>query len=329
MAAALIVCGAGSAARADDFDGPNAAAARALFDEGMKLFEAGRYMEACPKLEESNRLDPGMGVKYRLAICYESSLRIASAWALFTQIADEAAAAKMPEREKVARARAESLKLKLPRMIVVVPKEVAATQGLEIKVDGRPLGAAMFGTSLPVDGGAHAISVAAPGRRRWETIAHASEAATITVTIPTLTEEPQVAPVGSGGVVASQPGSGGWTGRHTGGLIVGGLGIVGIGIGAALGMDASGKHGDSKAECPSRVGCTARAIELEDQAKASATGSTVAMIAGGAALAGGAILFFTAGLPGGGSERDKKASGAAVSVRASAEGAMVTLQGGF
>jgi hypothetical protein len=326
--ASLLLCGAAGSAHGDDFDGPNAAAARALFDDGMKLLDAGRYAEACPKLEESNRLDPGMGVKYRLALCYESSLRIASAWVLFTQIADQAAAAKLPDREKVARGRAESLRLRLPHMIVVVPKDVASTPGLEIKADGRVLGAAMFGTSLPVDAGAHTVAVSAPGRRTWETTAQASESATMTVTIPQLQEEPVVGPIATG-TGQPVPASPGWSGRHTGGVVVAGLGLVGIGIGAVFGMDATGKHADSKAACPSRTGCSARAIELEDQAKGSATGSTVAMIAGGAALAGGAVLFLTAGWPFGASAKDGKSGGAGVRVKASAQGATITVEGGF
>ena len=52
-------------ARADD------AAARAaavqLFDEGDKFMQDGHYAEACPKLAESNRLDPQLGALLYLA----------------------------------------------------------------------------------------------------------------------------------------------------------------------------------------------------------------------------------------------------------------------
>jgi hypothetical protein len=338
--AALTCLAVALPALADDVDAPKVAAARSLFDDAMRLTEAGKHAEACPKFAESNRLDPGMGVKYRLAICYENTARLASAWALFTQVADEAAAARMSEREKVARGRAEALKLRLPRMIVLVPEEVAKTPGLEVKRDGELVRPAMFGTSIPVDSGQHVVSVSAPGKRQWETTAQASEAATITVTVPVLQSEPEVGPIATATATAAATTTAmatpveadapaGWGGRHTAGAVIAGVGLVAIGIGAGFGADATGKHNASKAACPARRECSPNAIELENAARGSATGSTAALIAGGVALAGGAVLFLTAGWPFGASGAGEKKSGAAVTVRATAQGAMMTIQGGF
>jgi hypothetical protein len=41
-------------------------AAQALFDEAKQLMANKRFDEACPKLEESNRLDPGVGTLLRM-----------------------------------------------------------------------------------------------------------------------------------------------------------------------------------------------------------------------------------------------------------------------
>src|SRR5260221_11014313 len=69
-------------------------AARTLFDEGRKLLADGKYDAACPKLEESQRLDPGTGTLFNLADCWEQIGRTASAWARFLEGARPAPSAR-------------------------------------------------------------------------------------------------------------------------------------------------------------------------------------------------------------------------------------------
>ncbi len=57
-----------------------AAAAQVLFDDALKLTNAGRYAEACPKFKSAQDLDPGMATQFRLADCYEHIGKTASAW---------------------------------------------------------------------------------------------------------------------------------------------------------------------------------------------------------------------------------------------------------
>src|SRR5258706_1569998 len=64
--------------------------ARALFDEGRRLAGEGKYSQACPKLEESQKLDPGLGTLFGLADCLEHVGRTASAWSRFRDAADVA-----------------------------------------------------------------------------------------------------------------------------------------------------------------------------------------------------------------------------------------------
>ncbi|MDB4996135.1 MAG: putative rane protein, partial [Myxococcaceae bacterium] len=96
------------------------AAAQQLFSDAKKLIAENKWADACPKLEESQRLDPGMGTQFNLANCYEHVGKTASAWAAFIEVAGQAKAAGQAPREKAARDRANVLEPKLSKLTVTV-----------------------------------------------------------------------------------------------------------------------------------------------------------------------------------------------------------------
>src|SRR5262249_59482100 len=100
----LAVCAGGGSALAQPSADTRAAAA-ALFEDGRRLMGEGKYTEACPKLEESQRMDPGAGTLYQVSVCYEAIGRTASAWVGFRDVANMAMLAGQPDRAKVARGR--------------------------------------------------------------------------------------------------------------------------------------------------------------------------------------------------------------------------------
>jgi hypothetical protein len=155
LALALAMAASAGDARA------NPAAAQALFDEAKRLMADGKYPEACPKLEESQRLDPGIGTQFNLATCYEALGRTASAWSLFLEVAGAAKAAGQTEREKVARQRAAAIEPKLMRLAIAVPE--GAPADLQVSRDGVPVGKAQWGTPVPVDPGKHEVTASAKG----------------------------------------------------------------------------------------------------------------------------------------------------------------------
>src|SRR4051794_11740581 len=138
--------------------------ARVLFREARKLMDGGHFEEACPKLEESLRLDDGMGTRFNLAHCYERIGRTASAWGLFLDVASSARTASQHKREVAARKRAEALEPKLSRLLVEVADP---SPDLVVRRGGEELRRAAWGTAMPVDPGSEIVEASAPGKRPW------------------------------------------------------------------------------------------------------------------------------------------------------------------
>ena len=61
-----------------------------LFREGRALVVDGRFAEACPKLEQSQRLEPRLGTQLNIAFCHEQLGKLATAWSGFQEAASTA-----------------------------------------------------------------------------------------------------------------------------------------------------------------------------------------------------------------------------------------------
>lgn len=279
----------------------NAAAAQQLFDDAIGLMKAGKAQEACPKLEASQKLDPGMGTQFRLGECYEQSARLASAWSVFVEVADAAKQAGMADREVQARKRAEVLQPWLPRLKLVVPPETASVAGVEISRDGVPIGKALWGMALPLDAGAHVVSAKAPGKTWKRTVA--VKAGTVTELAVLFAEPPPPAPatpaipVAPVTVEVPTPAEPSGSGRRAAGLVVGGVGLVGLVLGGVFGAKAISKQSDAKPHCQPGNHCDAEGLALEQDGVTAGNVSTVGFIAGGVLVAAGTVLFLTAPSP--------------------------------
>jgi len=271
------------------------ATATMLFNEARRLVAAGRYPDACPKFEESQRLDPGIGTQFNLADCYEHTDRIASAWALFLDVASSAGGTGQLARENVARKRASALEPKLSKLTIATPTNVA---GLEVRRNGEAIGGLLWNNPIPVDPGSYTIEASAPGKKRWSTVARVGpNGAAVTVAIPSLDEGEDLAPASSpdaaaSGAESSSPPEPSRTVRALA-LGLGGAGVVGVGIGSFFGLRSIAKHSDYESLC-TRGLCEPAAGPIHDQAVAAGDASTVALLVGGALIAGGAVLWFVA-----------------------------------
>jgi len=296
----------------------NPASAGGLFYAARTLMHEGRFAEACPKLEESVRLDPGLGTQFNLADCHEHIGKVTTAWAEFLEVAAMAKASNQPGRESLARKRAAVLEPRLPKLVVDAS---GATAGLEGKRDGVVIGSAAWGTPIPVDAGVHRVVANAPGKQTWETTISASEGQTVRVSIPRelpagpAVVAPAIAMSGTDAItaqpVASVPTTmtaasvdrarsfpsavveKGGSAQGTAGWIVMGAGAIGVGIGVGFGLTSVGKSYASRSHCDVNQ-CDPAGLQLRDDAIRMGNIATIATIAGGGAFVGGLILLLTA-----------------------------------
>lgn len=187
------------------------ATAQVLFNDADALMTKHRYAEACPKLEEVLKLQPGkIGTMLALAQCYEHIGKLASAWASYLE-SEVAASALHNQREKLAHDSAAALAPRLLKLNIVVSPEVPPET--VIRRDTTLIGNVQWGQALPIDPGSYRIEATCPGRKTWSTLVEAvGEAKVITVDIPALEIEtvpvapPEIAPVAA---ASPPPGVGG------------------------------------------------------------------------------------------------------------------------
>jgi hypothetical protein len=303
IAVAVSTCAPATALAASAQD---SAVAQSLYDQARTLAAAGNWADACGKFEESQRLDPTPVTEFHLADCYEHAGRTASAWTTFLDLATTARAAKRADREKAATDRATALEPKLTRLVVDVPPG-AQVPDLVVRRDGEAVGRGQWGTPVPVDPGKHTVEAKAPGKRPFSVERDVSGVGqTVTIAVDALVDEPVATGPAPATPAVTEAGSDADAPRSssplkTVGLVVGGVGVVGVAVGAVFGVlaisknsDANGSHCGSSAGFGSPNQCDSTGVSLRSTAVSDGNLSTIGVAAGAVLLAGGGALWFLA-----------------------------------
>src|SRR6187402_813998 len=170
----LVLCGLVHAAAAD-----NAAGAEAAFQRGRTLLKQGKYKEACASFEQSQKLDPQIGTRYNLALCWEKLGKLASAWAALREVAQRDT---NKSRRGQAAKRAAELEPKLPKLRLTA----AALPGLKITSNGEDV-TNLLDLDSPVDPGSYELVATATGHKPWSTkIEIAQPGKLVSVAVPPL-----------------------------------------------------------------------------------------------------------------------------------------------
>jgi hypothetical protein len=160
---------------------------------------------------------------------------------------------------------------------------------VKVTMDGEVLAEHLDGTALAVDPGEHTFIFETSGQlpvQKQLVVREADKERHEAVQFGT--------PSTGGAAPAAATSGGGRSTQKVVAAVVAGIGVVGLGVGGTFGVIAISRKDHAEKICPGEC------LDTEGQkawtdAKSAGNISTIAFIAGGAALATGAVLWFTAG----------------------------------
>ncbi|HMA93073.1 MAG TPA: tetratricopeptide repeat protein [Polyangiaceae bacterium] len=285
-------------AQADGTRAPGDAQAEDLDRRGMALLKQGKVAEACPHFADSFRIRPGTGVLMRLALCHEQSGKWASAWHAYRDAAARATASGDSAVVPLAQKRAAALEARLSRVILRLDSSSAAAHGVEVTCDGNPLPPNAIGVALELDPGEHVIAASAPGRSPFKQTLRVGETAArheIAIALPVQQTVADTAPATYAPSAPEHQQPMYWSTQRKAAIVAGGIGIVGVAVGAVFGLKVATKMDQARDRCGGgTTGCPSESLALQDQAQGPARISTAAFTLGVIGIAGGAALWFTA-----------------------------------
>jgi hypothetical protein len=276
-----------AAARAEPTDAEKSLA-QELFDDARRLMAKGDYAHACPKLAQSQRLDPGGGTMLNLAFCHENEGRVATAWTDFNLALSLAIRDGRKDREQIAKERILALAPRVSHLALSFERDPSPE--MRITLDGEELARDTWSTAIPIDPGAHKVEVRQPGKVPWSREIDVVTARDAELQIRGFEDVPK-AP--SRAANTADEGRG----QRTAGWIVGGAGLVALGVGAAFGVATLVNKHDSDRLCSSSPCDNPAALDANDRAHTDAWVADIALGVGVVALAVGVFLVLTAKAP--------------------------------
>ncbi len=215
--------------------------AEKLFSEATILAQRGDFATACPKFEESQRLDPALGTLFNLALCQEKGGKLASAWRNFRAVEQLARATAKKGREDAAHQKVLELRPRLAGLTFAVrePDATVKVDGVRVEIEERSFYA--------VEPGEHVVEATAPAKKTWQTRVNVAEPAdgkgtALSVSVPALesiTGETRVVTVTTETTNT----------KRTVGFALIGLGVVGVGAAAVTGIILLNDHSTADERC--------------------------------------------------------------------------------
>jgi hypothetical protein len=177
--------------------------ARAQFQAGIELEQAGNWAAALEQFREVGQVRMTPQLRFHIGLCEENLGRLVAALGGY-ELALADADSVGPDFRAEVEANVAKLRARIPKLVI------ARGQGAEaaaIELDGVALGASSIGVELPIDPGPHVISAKAPGHKPFSATVSVNEEETNTVTV-TLENLESGEAVSTGGAAQTGFGSG-------------------------------------------------------------------------------------------------------------------------
>jgi|SoiMethySBSTD1v2_1073268.scaffolds.fasta_scaffold02692_14 hypothetical protein len=291
---ALCLLVAGAALAADE----EPSQAEVLFKDGLEAMRSKNYAEACPKLEESYRLDPLPGALFTLAECQAAAGKSATAIKHYQDFVNGLTALppdrrdSFDERRRIALDKITALSALAPEITIDVA--AGAPQTLIVKRNDEVVDPGSYGVGKKVDRGSYAVSATLDGKLVWQKRFELSERDRARVEVPWplpkgAPEKESKAEVKPAPKPLPPPSSAGPS--RTWMYVSAGVGAAGLLTGVVAGVVALGKKGDIEDNCPNRV-CNAEGRDAVDSGQSAALVSSIGFAVGIAGAGATAALFF-------------------------------------
>ncbi len=297
---------------------PDDDAAGRLVDEGIELVRAGNAEAGCARFDTALRLQVTVRTQGLAAGCHEQVGRLASAWHGYARLRALAEQAGDADSAAFAAAGQARLEPRLARIIVHVPRAVAADPDLLVVVDGQPWPRGHWNAAVPIDAGDHDLRAELPGRQpfaaRFVAVDGWQVRQVVELGASVAPRLPPPAASGPSGV------------RRTAGMAGVAAGGTLLVVGAAFGYGAHRAWDDARA-----AGCTgdgrcpdARSLARLQQAGARADAASWLLGSGAIVAAAGALFWLTGPDPGPSGERPPR-----MTLTGNGGGAQLSITGTF
>lgn len=287
--------------------------AKQLFFEAHAAADAGDHRTACAKFEESLQLFRRASTLLNLGECSEHLGKLATALRYWRQGA--ALVESSDERMILTKEHISVLEQRVPRLQLVLPAPLP--EASVVSVDGVAVPEEALGArvELPVDPGEHVVTLRSPGRAGSMARVTLAVAERRSVTLQLGEPERTFIPD------RAQPA--GTDSRLIAGIVVGGLGVVGLVVGAVTGGLVLDRKATVEEFCSDDVCTDPKGVEAADEGRTLAVVSTVGFAVGGAALVTGIVLVVV------GARADSDEERATLRPLASPQGGGLLLRGTF